>query len=304
MARLMRWVICAAVVLVFAPGAYAQDFGPALRGPEPVTQPGYPNWGGFYAGGDVDFGGGNVNFSNASRAPLAYALRDTLVEQNFDPSSWPLLGSASVQSTFLGGFAGFDTQWEDIVLGAEVTYAHPDVTATAPGTPMGRTYTEAPDSTGAITEYDIDGSASATLHLTDYATLRARAGWAVNNIFLPYGFVGFAVGRADYTSSSIVSWTTATSSPQTYLVGTQVITIPAQDPVIPCAGNETCESFAAGNAETGNAWLYGFDAGIGVDVAVMRNVFLRGELEYVHFFPMRGITLDFATASAGVGFKF
>ncbi len=63
-------------------------------------------------------------------------------------------------------------------------------------------------------------------------------------------------------------------------------------------GNETCESFAAGSAETGNAWLYGFDAGVGVDVAVMRNVFLRGEFEYVHFFPMKGITLDFSARVA------
>ncbi len=171
----------------------------------PSAQPNYPHWGGFYAGGDIDFGGGTANFNNATQAPLAYALRDTLVEENFNPSQWPLLGNAPVQSTFLGAFAGFDTQWEDIVLGVEVNYAHPDVAATAPSTPMGRTFTEAPDSTGAITEYGIDGSASATLHLTDYATVRARAGWAVNNLFLPYGFVGFAVGRADYTSSSTIS---------------------------------------------------------------------------------------------------
>lgn len=306
---LVRWVLCAVLLCVFAPGAAAQEFGPALRGSEAITEPSYPQWGGFYAGGDVNFGSGNVNFSNASQAPLAYALRDSFVEQNFDPSSWPLLGSSSVQSTFAGAFAGYDMQWEEVILGAEVTYAHPNVTAKAPGTPIGRTYTEAPDSTGAITEYDIDANASASLHLTDYATLRGRAGWAVNNVFLPYGFAGLAVGRGTYTSSSTVAWETATSSPQTYIVtnanGSQsTITIPATDPVIPCAGLETCASYEAGNAENGNIWMYGIDVGIGVDVALMRNVFLRGELEYVHFFPAKGITLDFTTATAGLGVKF
>ena len=35
---------------------------------------------------------------------------------------------------------------------------------------------------------------------------------------------------------------------------------------------------------------------MGVDIRVMRNVFLRGEFEYVHFFPMNGITVNFVTA--------
>ncbi len=302
----MRWFICAVLLCAFAPTAAAQEFGPVLRGTQPVGQPSYPHWGGFYFGGAIGVDDGNVNFSNASQAPLAYALRDTLVEADFNPSSWSLLGSSTVQSTFLGGFVGYDIQMQDIVLGAEISYAHPDVTATAPGTPMGRTFTQPADSSGDITEYDINASASSTLHLTDYATLRARAGWAVNNIFLPYGFFGFAVGRADYASSSNVSWTTATTAPQTFLAGTQLVTLPAAQPVIPCdpALPETCSFFAAGNAQTGDAWLYGFDAGMGVDIAVMRNVFLRGEFEYVHFFPMNGITLNFVTARAGVGLKF
>lgn len=299
----MRWVICAVVVLAFAPRAFADDLD-ILRGTDTVGPATFTKWSGFYFGGDIDFGGGNANFSNATQAPLAYALRNTLLEQDFSPSTWSLLGSAGVQSTFLGAFAGYDTQWQDLVLGAEVAYAHPNVTATAPSNPIGRTFTQPTDSNGNITEYAIDGSASAMLHLIDYATFRGRAGWAVNNIFLPYGFVGFAVGRATYTSASTVSWTTATSEPQTFLVGNQIVTIPAQQPVIPCSGNEICNSYAAGSSESGNTWIYGVDVGAGVDIAVMRNVFLRGEFEYVHFLPMKGITLDLAIARAGVGLKF
>lgn len=300
----VRWVLCAVLLCAFGSSAAAQDFGAILRGPTTVAQPSSPHWGGFYAGGDIDFGSGNANFANATQAPLAYALRNTLVEADFDPSSWGLLGTATTQSTFVGAFAGYDLQWQDTILGAEVTYGRPSVTANAAQTPMGRSFTQGPDSSGDITEYDINGAASASLHLTDYGTVRARAGWAVNNVFLPYGFAGLAVGRANYASSSSISWTQATTSPTYVVTSTGLVTIPAVQPTIPCGTGETCEFFAGGNTENGNAWLYGFDAGVGVDVALMRNVFLRGEFEWVHFFPVKGITLDFATARAGVGFKF
>jgi opacity protein-like surface antigen len=36
------------------------------------------------------------------------------------------------------------------------------------------------------------------LDLTDYGTARGRAGYVVGN-FLPYGFIGMAVGRASYS---------------------------------------------------------------------------------------------------------
>src|ERR1700761_9410694 len=117
----VRWVLCAVLLCAFAPMAAAQEFGPPLRGSLPITQPNYPQWGGFYVGGDVDFGGGNVNFTNATQAPISYALRNTLIEADFAPSTWSLIGSSTVQSAFLGAFAGYDVQWGDVTLGGEVT---------------------------------------------------------------------------------------------------------------------------------------------------------------------------------------
>jgi opacity protein-like surface antigen len=38
----------------------------------------------------------------------------------------------------------------------------------------------------------------------DFLSLRARAGWVLGN-FLPYGFVGFALGRADIAVAANVS---------------------------------------------------------------------------------------------------
>jgi outer membrane immunogenic protein len=44
----------------------------------------------------------------------------------------------------------------------------------------------------------VNVSASGNLDLTDYGTARGRAGYVVGN-FLPYGFIGMAVGRASYS---------------------------------------------------------------------------------------------------------
>ena len=44
------------------------------------------------------------------------------------------------------------------------------------------------------------GVFSSSLKLTDYATFRGRAGYAFGQ-FLPYAFVGAAVGRMNYSTT-------------------------------------------------------------------------------------------------------
>jgi opacity protein-like surface antigen len=53
-----------------------------------------------------------------------------------------------------------------------------------------------------------------------------------------------------------------------------------------------------------NALAYGVAAGLGVDVGILPNVFLRGELEYVYLAPVNGVQLSFSTARVGAGIKF
>src|SRR3569623_1125011 len=48
----------------------------------------------------------------------------------------------------------------------------------------------------------------------------------------------------------------------------------------------------------------GFEVGLGVDVALMPNVFLRAEYEYVLFGPIGDIRSGISTARAGVGIRF
>jgi outer membrane immunogenic protein len=105
--------------------------------------------------------------------------------------------------------------------------------------------------------------ASSSMKLIDYATVRARAGYVFGQ-FLPYAFIGGAVGRMDHSTT----------------VGSSVI------------------------GSRDNAINGGVTAGLGVDVAILPNVFLRGEWEYIAFGQVSGVRVSTNTARVGVGVRF
>ena len=53
-----------------------------------------------------------------------------------------------------------------------------------------------------------------------------------------------------------------------------------------------------------NAIIGGVAAGLGMDVALTPNVFLRGEWEFVAFGPVGGIRSNINTARVGLGVRF
>ena len=128
------------------------------------------------------------------------------------------------------------------------------------------------------------------MQVTDYGSLRARAGWAFSN-FLPYGFAGVAVGRGSYSVTSLVFGQQSSASP----------------PVIPCdpADPTVCVNYSYSNsASKTNTLLYGYSVGGGVDVALSPNLFLRAEYEYIQFAPFGNITATISSARIGAGLKF
>lgn len=283
----MRWVLCALLVLALPRAAFAQDW---LRSVGPAN---FTNWSGFYGGGEIGFSNGKVDFSNATQAPEAYALRDTTLEDDFSPSNWPTLGRGNSSTMSYGGFIGYNTQWEDMIFGFEGDYRRASLTVDAPNSPIGRIVSTVDSNTTAVTEYNVVASSSGTLTLIDYASLRARAGWIFGNI-LPYGFAGAVIGRSNYALTNTVAWQQNTA-------------IPPLEPTLPCTVgvDPECADFSYTSAASGtNVLLYGFSIGGGIDLALTRNIFLRGELEYVQFAPLKGILVDLATAHAGLGLKF
>lgn len=283
-AQAVRWLICAMFVLAFAPAAVAGDFD-ILRGPQSIGQPLVPRWSGFYFGGQFSESDGSADFSGATEPLLSYSLRNLELETDDTPSEWPILGKSNTIVSGYGGFIGYNTQWQDVVLGLEANYTHSPFSVTASTSPISR------EVTAGSNEYSVNLEGSGSLTITDYGTLRARAGWVFDNI-LPYGFLGLALGRANYAVTSLA-------------YGQQNST--SAVPILPCdpATVATCVDYSFSNSTSQNASLiYGFSAGGGFDYAVTSNIFLRAEYEYIHFSRFAGIVATINTARVGAGLKF
>lgn len=151
------------------------------------------------------------------------------------------LGSTTTSSRSYGGFVGYNMQWDELVVGFDGAYNRPSSLETSTST----------------------GVANASLKLIDYGTFRARGGYVIGQ-FLPYAFVGAAVGRMNYATT----------------VSGSVV------------------------ASRDGAFAGGFVGGVGVDVALLPNVFLRGEYEYVAFSQLGGIRSSLNTARVGLGLRF
>jgi outer membrane immunogenic protein len=282
-ARLMRWVTSAVIVLGLAPSALAADLD-TLRGTDTVGPALFTRWSGFYFGGQAGYSGGSADFSKASQSLVGYSLRGLTLEQEADPSDLPVLGNGNTSTTGFGGFVGYNTQWQDLILGLEVNYTHSPFTMVSSDSPIvGHVYTIG------SSLYSVNLSGTGTMEITDYGSLRLRTGWIFDNYFLPYGFAGFAMGRGDYNVTTLIFGQVSSATP----------------PALPCVPSTTCSNYSFPNATSGTSVpLYGFSVGGGLDVALTSNIFVRGEFEFIEFAEVAHITASIAAARVGVGLKF
>ena len=277
-----------ALILILIPWscACAQDelarepAGMALRAPT------YWNWSGSYIGGQGGYSFANAAFGNASNAQIAYILRDTFLESIV--SNWTTMPSGDTSNFNYGAFIGFNAQWEDLILGAEANYSRSQLSAASSAVtgPILVHYSGTPPS-GHDYSYSVTTSSNASVTITDILTLRGRAGWAAGPL-LPYGFVGAAFGRADVSRSASVSallYDTDTTTSTTTISAVALPSSPQQE------------------VKDGN-FVYGFTGGFGVDTALLPNIFLRAEWEYVQFPSIKGVNVTINSARAGIGIKF
>jgi opacity protein-like surface antigen len=208
----------ALVTATMAASASAADMPETiLRGTYPEQPaPAYMRWDGISLGAQFGWSNLTADFS--------------------DVSTTTALPKVSTNSASFGGFLGYHTQWESLVLGVEGAYTRPASLETSASV----------------------GGVSASYKLVDYGTVRGRAGYAFGQ-FLPYGFIGAAIGRVNYDTPT----------------GTR-----------------------------DNAYTAGFEGGVGVDVAILPNVFVRAEYEYIVFSPVGSVRASVNTARAGVGIRF
>ena len=205
--------------------AFAADYDlPILRGssqpPAPVVTVGpatFTRWSGIYFGGVISYNNSNTDFVNATAPLIHFSLRSTTLEQQVTPSGIAVLGKGSDNTVGGGAFFGYNTQWQDLILGVEATYNYTNLNTTAPASAVARVF---PTVTDAVAL-----SATGRLSLSSYGEARFRAGYIVGDL-LPYGFIGAAVAGASYSVSTIanVAQATNTSNPDYSCLQTGVTT--------------------------------------------------------------------------------
>jgi outer membrane immunogenic protein len=279
-----RVVIGCGLILGLIHTAVAADLDDALRG---SSTPVY-HWGGLYGGAQIGYASSGVDFGNGVSSLIAFALRNTRVNNDLNVSDLTVLGKRDVSGTGFGGFIGYNFEYEDTVLGVELNYNRMHLGATAQDG-LGRVFTDA--AVAPNYNYDVVVIGQSSIHITDLATLRARGGWEIDR-FMPYGFVGFAFGRADVASTATVAFCGSdTLDPAP---------VPANDPA-GCTG--PVPQAPQTQAKTGE-FIFGGAVGVGVDMALLPNVFVRGEWEYLQLAPVQGMHVYVNSFRTGLGMLF
>ena len=275
----MRRFVLATAMIGMAFGAQAADL-PILRGsfseaPTRATV----NWAGVYFGGQVTHGAADMNFTNSGQDLLAKLLNNVDLEAQFNISKWPLLGTAHMQSSGYGGFIGYNFQWADALIGIELNYTHGNFFGASSGSQT-RSFQYPTDYLSTAT-----ASSSASMKITDYGSLRVRGGYAFD-CFLPYGFVGVALGQANINRRADID------------LYYQYVGGPPPKPNLAGSGSLT------DNANS--HFISGLAGGLGIDMMLYAGLFLRAEWEYLRFSSSDNTTVNTTvnTVRAGLGYKF
>lgn len=207
----MRRLLLAAVMFGAASGTQAADMPDFLRGsispPVPVLN---RNWNGYYVGGQADWG----SIDSWVPAGINGDMQSTFIPPvGVTTYNWQPLGRAHSLHGGIGAFAGYNSQWEDVVIGLEANYLHGGFRATSSSTG----YTYNPDLSVASTTHS-----NAAVKVTDFGSLRVRAGYAWG-CALPYGFLGAGLGSQTVERSVsavpgplLPAWTTDTKTKLVY----------------------------------------------------------------------------------------
>jgi outer membrane immunogenic protein len=274
----MRRFLLAAAISGAVSGAQAADMPdlPFLRGAftDGLTSA-KVNWQGFYVGGQAGLGTSDMNFTGATKTIAAHLLSGTAIESMGGVSSWPLGGKVSTHGNGIGAFAGYNAQWDDVVLGVEFNYMHGTFGGSQTDT-MSRFFDAGGGYTDRVT-YDATGK----MTISDMASARLRAGYAYGS-FLPYLFGGVALGQADIIRTA-------------HIYGDQV------NPSAPIPFNDVPFDLSATDAKNSH-FVYGYSFGLGIDVMLCAGLFLRAEWEYNRF--TSSIDTSVNTGRVGLGYKF
>jgi outer membrane immunogenic protein len=274
----MRGFLLAAVMFGAVSGAQAADLPdlPILRGAytDGLSAP-RVNWQGFYIGGQGGYGSSDENFNGSTSNMVAALIFDNVI-QEMGVGQWNLqLGKDSARSSGYGAFTGYNSQWDDVVLGLEASYLHGTFGGSASAT-------RALTSGNALSDnffHSVSVTSTSAISISDMATFRARAGYAWG-CFLPYVFGGFALGNANISRSVLITDAVSPTALGRFF------------PLQPSFADDAVH----------NHLIYGYTAGLGVDINLVGGLFARAEWEYVRFTAVTDTNIN--TVRAGLGYRF
>lgn len=235
------------------------------------------NWGGAYIGGHASHGAADMDFTNSGKDLLEKLLNNVDLEAQFNISQWPLAGKSHMQNSGFGGFIGYNYQFTEAVIGVELNYTHGNFFGASSGS-QARSFQYPADYVSFAT-----ASSSASMKITDYGSLRGRAAYPIGN-FLPYGFVGFALGQANINRRADVDL-------RYQYVGGAIPPLPNYSGAYSLADNAPSQ------------FIVGFAGGAGIDIMLYAGLFLRAEWEHLRF-SAKNVETSVNTVKAGLGYKF
>jgi outer membrane immunogenic protein len=267
MLRNFLGVVGVSALLITAPVGVASAADMALKAPPPPP-PSAWSWTGFYFGGNVGYGWGNVSASESPGDPLT---------QFPEPGGQTFIDPASTSFGTNGGLGGVQAgyNWqinEKWVAGVETDFDGANITGTgsAPVT---------------MVTSPID-TLTASQNVAWFGTVRARLGFLPANNLMVYATGGLAYGKVDESANVSIN--------PGFEEGPQAsgFAFFCANPPVP-GGPSTC--FAGSQSRVSAGWT----AGAGIEAEVARNLTLKVEYLYVN---LGGSNFSLPTPSFLAGF--
>jgi outer membrane immunogenic protein len=300
-----RLLVAGFIAVTGAQGALAADPSdlPILRGSFQDAPRAYrTNWQGLYVGGHVGYSIHDFDFSNTTVGLQQFLVRESIFADSV--GDWQLLGTSNKRSTGFGGFAGYNAQYEDVVIGLEANYTHFNSAWGSSSAALSRVIANpvgANPPPNHSYEYNVTLSGDASARVNDLLTIRGRGGYMMGS-FMPYAFGGLALGLIDLNRSAAVTISQFDLYNATVQVGVDI----AGNPVL---GQEARRDFLGSSTVSKtenqkNLLTFGFAVGAGFEYMLMSNIFMRAEYEYAQLTTAKDTIIQLNTGRLGIGAKF